>query len=266
MPNRSNACDPSSPDRADIATALYIQGGARDASHRCDINDRLGTRDLFGELARALRIERHHTVVDVCAGAGQHVVRYAHLAARAIGYDFSEAAVAEARLRGAEAYVADGASLPLPDGSVDGLSCAFGAYYLHDLEAAIREWARVLRPGGRIVVSGPARGTNAELYAFHRQSTGEEPSDADTMALGYIDDFVRPALLAGPFTDVAVETFVNPIEFPNARAFLDYWRSTSLFLRSRRADFESGVRLLAGHDGPLRMTKRVSIVGATRSS
>ena len=265
MPNPSNACDPSSPDRADVAAALYIQGGAHDASHRCDANDRHGTHDLFAELARALRLQSHHTVVDVCAGAGQHVVRFAPLVARAVGYDFSEAAVAAARQRGAEAYVADGASLPLPGGSVDALNCAFGIYYLHDLAAAIGEWARVLRPGGRVVISGPARGTNAELYAFHERATGAGPSDADTMALGYVDDVVRQALLAGPFTEVEVQTFVNPIEFPDAAAFLDYWRTTSLFLRSERANADAGAQLLAGHAGPLRVTKRVSILSATRS-
>jgi SAM-dependent methyltransferase len=263
MPNHSNACDSSSADRADIATALYIEGGARSASNRCDINHRLGTRDLFTELARALHLERHHTVVDVCAGAGQHVVRYVPLVARAVGFDFSEAAVAEARQRGAEAYVADATSLPLADGSIDALSCAFGVYYLADLGAALREWARVLKPGGRLVICGPAQGTNTELYAFHLQATGEGPSDADTMAVGYIDDVVGPALRAAPFSDITVESFVNPIEFPDAGAFLDYWRSTSLFARSARADVETGARLLATHSGALRVTKRVSIASAT---
>jgi ubiquinone/menaquinone biosynthesis C-methylase UbiE len=265
MPSHSNARSTPVPDRADIATDLYLQGGARDASDRCDTNDRLGGWDLFAELARVLRIERHHTVADVCAGSGQHVVKFARLAARAVGYDFSEAAVEQARQRGAEAYVADGASLPLPDASVDALSCAFGVYYLPDLNAAIREWTRVLKPGGRIAISGPAHGTNAELYAFHQQATGEGPSDADTMALGYIDDVVGPALEAAPFSDVVVQAFVNRIEFPDATAFLDYWRSTSLFLRTTHPDIENGARLLTGHHEPLRVTKRVSIASATRA-
>jgi SAM-dependent methyltransferase len=264
MPSHSSAGNASVHNRADIATDLYLQGGARDASDRCDTNDRLGAWDLFAEHVRVLRIEPHHTVVDVCAGAGQHVVKFARLAARAVGYDFSEAAVEEARRRGADASVADAAALPLPDGSVDALSCAFGVYYLPNLNAAIQEWSRVLKPGGRIAISGPAHGTNAELYAFHQRATGEGPSDADTMALGYIDDVVGPALQAGPFLEVVVQTFVNPIEFPDANAFLTYWRGTSLFLRSEHRDVESGMRLLAGHHGMLRVTKRVSIASATR--
>jgi ubiquinone/menaquinone biosynthesis C-methylase UbiE len=265
MPNPSSACDPSSPDRGRIAGELYLSGGARDASHRCDTNDRLGNHSLLAELVRVLRVQRGHTVVDVCAGAGQHVVEYARLSSRAIGFDFSDAAVAEARQRGAEAYTADAAALPLTDASVDAVSCAFGVYYLTDLTAAVREWKRVLKPGGRIAVCGPARGTNRELYRFHEQATGEGPSDADLMALGYIDEFVRPALVAEAFSEVTVETFVNPIDFPNASAFLDYWRSTSLFLRSTRQDVDSGARVLAAWEGPVRVTKLVSIASATRA-
>jgi SAM-dependent methyltransferase len=264
MPNLSNACDQSSPNRAQIAEELYLTGGARDASNRCDINQRLGARDLFAELVRLLRIEPSHIVVDVCCGAGQHVVRFAPLCARAIGYDFSEAAVGEARQRGADAHVADAATLPLPDGSVNAVNCAFGAYYLKDMAAAVAEWQRVLAPRGRIAVCGPARGTNVELYSFHEHATGEGPSDADNMAWGHIEDVVRPALEAAAFTDVSLETFVNPIEFPDAAAFLEYWRSTSLFLRSRRDDI-TDARLLASRDRvPLRVTKRVLIVSATR--
>jgi SAM-dependent methyltransferase len=265
MPNHSSASDSSSPDRAGIAEALYIQGGAREASNRCDANERLGTRDLFAALVEVLRIEPHHTVVDVCAGAGQHVVKYASLASRAIGFDYSEAAVAEARQRGADAHLADAAVLPLSDGSADALSCSFGVYYLADAQAALQEWARVLKPDGRVVICGPARGTNLELYAFHEKATGVGPSDADTMAWGYVDDVVAPALRAGPFSDVSVDVFVNPIEFPDANAFLEYWRSTSLFLRSAPADVEAGARLLADHRGPFTVTKRVSIASATRA-
>jgi SAM-dependent methyltransferase len=263
MPNPSSACDPSSFDRAGIAHALYIGGGARDASSRCDTNDRLGTRDLFAELARSLRLDPHHTLVDVCCGAGQHLVKYTPLVARAIGYDFSAAAVAEARARGVDAAVADAAALPLDDASVDAVSCAFGVYYLHDPHAAIREWARVLRPGGRVVICGPARDTNVELYEFHRQATGADPSDADRAAWGYVDDIVAPALRIGGFADVTVDLFVNPIEFPDAQAFLDYWTHTSLFLRSTGASSDDGARVLAVRPGPFRITKRESIAHAT---
>src|SRR5439155_8865317 len=100
-------------------------------------------------------------------------------------------------------------------------------------------------------------------YEFHRQATGEGPSDADTMAWGYVEEIVSERLRSG-FVDVAVETFINTIEFPDAASFLNYWRSTSLFLRSKNTDQESAVQLLSRHEGNLRVTKRVSIASASR--
>jgi len=44
----------------------------------------------------------------------------------------------------------DAERLALPDASFDVALCAFGLMYLRDPAQAVREWRRVLRPGGRI--------------------------------------------------------------------------------------------------------------------
>src|SRR5690606_23180562 len=38
-------------------------------------------------------------------------------------------------------------------GYFDALACAFGLFFLPDMSAALREWRRVLRPGGRLHLS-----------------------------------------------------------------------------------------------------------------
>jgi demethylmenaquinone methyltransferase/2-methoxy-6-polyprenyl-1,4-benzoquinol methylase len=47
--------------------------------------------------------------------------------------------------------VADALALPFPSGSFDACTVAFGLRNMADYEAALREMARVLRPGGRLV-------------------------------------------------------------------------------------------------------------------
>ncbi len=54
-----------------------------------------------------------------------------------------------------ERVVADAASLPLPDGSVDAVVARSVLIYLEDLPAALEEAARVLRPGGLLSVFEP---------------------------------------------------------------------------------------------------------------
>lgn len=48
--------------------------------------------------------------------------------------------------------LADSEQLPFPDGSFDAVTAAFGVRNFEDLDQGLREMARVLRPGGRMVI------------------------------------------------------------------------------------------------------------------
>jgi demethylmenaquinone methyltransferase / 2-methoxy-6-polyprenyl-1,4-benzoquinol methylase len=48
--------------------------------------------------------------------------------------------------------VADGADLPFADASFDAVTIAYGLRNFADIDAGLREFRRVLRPGGRLVV------------------------------------------------------------------------------------------------------------------
>ena len=55
------------------------------------------------------------------------------------------------RLAGIDWLVGDAEALPMPDGSVDAYTIAFGLRNVTDIDAALREARRVLRPGGRFL-------------------------------------------------------------------------------------------------------------------
>ena len=61
----------------------------------------------------------------------------------------------------------DATALPLPDGSADIVSIAFGIRNVADPAAAIREFFRILRPGGRLLILEFSLPTNAVLRAFY---------------------------------------------------------------------------------------------------
>lgn len=69
-----------------------------------------------------------------------------------------------------ELKTGDAGDLPLDDGSVDGVIIAFGIRNVPDRPRALREMARVTRPGGRIVVlelTEPRSGLLAPFARFH---------------------------------------------------------------------------------------------------
>ena len=72
-----------------------------------------------------------------------------------VGVEGSPALAAAARAAAPEIEVLDGdaASLPLPDGAVDLVVCSMALLNFDDVDAAMREAARVLEPGGRLCFS-----------------------------------------------------------------------------------------------------------------
>jgi SAM-dependent methyltransferase len=62
---------------------------------------------------------------------------------------------AQAKLPGADLRHGELAALPLDDGAFAGAVCALALSHLRDIAPAIAELGRILRPGGRLVVSNP---------------------------------------------------------------------------------------------------------------
>ena len=94
----------------------------------------------------------HDRVLEVGTGEGQVARRLAAAGAgRVVGVDLAEAQVAEARRRGGgPTYVRGSATaLPVADASMDAVVACLVFEHLDDVDGAIGEVARVLRPGGR---------------------------------------------------------------------------------------------------------------------
>ena len=93
--------------------------------------------------------------LDAACGTGRHAAFLAARGHRVTGVDTSPAMLAHARARvpAATLAVASLVALPIPNASVDVGVCALALMHLPDLRPAIAELARVLRPGGRLVVS-----------------------------------------------------------------------------------------------------------------
>lgn len=95
------------------------------------------------------------TVLDAACGTGRYSTVLADHGHEVIGVDQSGAMldIARKKLTAADFREGDLTALPLPDRSVDAVVCALALVHVPDLSCAMREFARVLRPGGRLVIS-----------------------------------------------------------------------------------------------------------------
>jgi len=115
------------------------------------------------QAVRSVGVEQCHRVLDVCAGTGDLSLALAGAGATVVGSDFCPEMLDYAEVKAGRAGLASGCSrprfvaadtmaLPFPADSFDAASVAFGIRNVADPVAGLREMARVVRAGGRVVV------------------------------------------------------------------------------------------------------------------
>lgn len=134
-------------------------------------------------------------VLDAACGTGRYAAYLAGRGHSLIGVDQSPDMLdlARAKLPGSRFVLGELTHLPLEDASVDAAVCALALVHVADLGRAFAELARVVRPGGRIVISDvhpflvllgwQAQFPSGEGRAFMRLHQ-HLPSDYATAALG----------------------------------------------------------------------------------
>lgn len=106
--------------------------------------------DLEVELAAPYVRDRE--VLEVGCGTGLILRRLAPLARRAVGVDLSPGMLSHARRRGLDVREASATALPFPDASFDVAVSFKTLAHVPDLRGALAEMARVVRPGGVLIV------------------------------------------------------------------------------------------------------------------
>lgn len=112
---------------------------------------------------RRARIQAGQKVLDIATGTGDLAFAFRRKGADVVALDFSEEMLRQARRKQAGHRNApespavrflrgDAMALPFPDDHFDVASISFGIRNVDEPEHALAEMARVVRPGGRVVV------------------------------------------------------------------------------------------------------------------
>lgn len=138
--------------------------------------DRVWRRRVVGEVRRA----KPGRILDVATGTGDLAIAMARRIrdVQVLGVDLSEQMLAVARrkieARGLDGRIVldrgDADRLAVADASVDVATVAFGVRNFGDLGAGLRELARTIKPGGKVVIlefSRPRNRVFRALYEFY---------------------------------------------------------------------------------------------------
>lgn len=162
--------------RADLDKKPYDVAGMFDGiARRYDLMNALMAPGQVGTwrraMVQALDLPPGSTVLDLAAGTGTSTAALVDSGLRAVAADFSLGMMREGRRRQQSVPFigADAQALPLADDSVDGAVISFGLRNVHDPRRGLAEMARVVRPGGPVVVCEFSTPTSRPFRAVYER-------------------------------------------------------------------------------------------------
>jgi len=213
---------------------------SRNLINRADANRIYGANDFILWTKHLFDGISFSSVFDVCCGTGNQLVLYAERpeVRRIAGVDVSLDALRLAGERikkiGAQDRVAlKGArmeemfSLPeLINAKFDLISCFYGLYYSTDPKKTLTEMINHLSDNGVILIVGPYGNNNESFFSLLRKHF-KLPDFVIYSSSLFMEKEVMPTLKR--YGKVESEYFVNKIQYPNAKALLDYWRASTFY-------------------------------------
>ncbi|AEI66478.1 class I SAM-dependent methyltransferase [Corallococcus macrosporus] len=184
-------------------------------------------------------------VVDVAAGPGTLALLAAREGARVTAVDFSAEMIAALRARATEARLdidaleGDGMALPFEDGAFDAAFSMFGLIFFPDRARGFQELHRVLRPGGRAVVSSwTPFDRSREMRAVYTrlwEKLGVTPAQLNAGPMSDPDTCQQEMASAG-FVKVTVHEVQAHLDYPSTAVMVDATtRSSAPAVLARRA-------------------------------
>lgn len=196
-------------------------------------------RPLFEAMLDEARVTSGTRLLDAGCGGGGSSVLAAERGARVSGLDAAPEmiGIAAKRVPGGDFRTGDIEELPYADNTFDAVFAANCLQFAADRVAALREFRRVCRPGGRIVAAlfgPPQRVEYRTIFAAMRDALPEPPPGAGPFELS------GPGKLESLFSEAGLQVLRSgEVDCPyNYPGFETFWRATASagpFLAAKRA-------------------------------
>ena len=264
---------------------INYQETSRDLLTRIDIHERYGSANIDQWTTDLLKPRAGMNILDIGCGAGKLCFLfddYTKSAAKITGGDFSEELLDKARARNNERrsqidfqFLDFNKPFVFADDTFDLCTSAFAIYYASDLDFTFGETHRVIKPGGRLFVSGPLPENKQMFYDIIKEATNATipPMPGSSRFKGDIFHTIDQI-----FAKTELHKFENHLTFPEVAPFIEYVRAslsedrrlwTSMF--NGKEEYEALIKSIEDvatrwfeRDGKLVMTKVVGGILATK--
>ncbi len=186
--------------------------------------------DVKGEIIKTLKLNGEEAILDVGCGDGDMLVRLCQQQqhrGRLVGLDPSNGMIAAAKTRARSAakgqiefLVGRTEQLPFADASFDVVLGLFMLYHVPDIPAALREWQRVLKPGGVAVAATSSASHLPKIITF-KQMIGDllhtQPPPLFSVTFNLENGEHK---LAAVFREVATYRFTGELRLDHATPYL----------------------------------------------
>lgn len=264
---------------------INYQETSKDLLTRIDIHEKYGSANIDQWTTELLKPQPGMNILDIGCGAGKQCFLfddYTKGEAKITGGDFSEELLEKARLKNQERgsniqfqFLDFNKTFAFPDNTFDLCTSAFAIYYASSLDFTFGEAHRILKPGGRLFVSGPLPENKKMFYDIIKEATSAPipPMPGSSRFKGEIFNTINRI-----FAKTELHTFENHLTFPEVAPFIEYVRAslsedrrlwTAMF--NGKEEYEALIGKIADvatrwleRDGKLVMTKVVGGILATK--
>ena len=229
----------------DTAYLAYQYGDSEKLRIRVETHERYSERqdDWAGQVLSHLAPTPGSLVLDVGCGPGSLFSWLARAGVQIAAFDLSAGMAREARQRVVEQQVparlfrADAQRLPLADASCDFAVASHVFFHIPDVPRALRELRRVVRPGGRVLLTANAADHSMRLYELHCRAArdlGLTPTGGPA-DLPFTLDHLPQVRSVFPRTEQ--HRWPNAFVFPSAEPALRFYASGRVdAIRERQSD------------------------------
>jgi ubiquinone/menaquinone biosynthesis C-methylase UbiE len=212
---------------------INYQETSKDLLTRIDIHEKYGSANIDQWTTDLLQPQPGMDILDIGCGAGKLCFLfddYTKGAAKITGGDFSEELLDKSRTRNHERgakidfqFLDFNKPFEFPDNTFDLCTSAFAIYYASDLGFTFGEAHRVLKPGGRLFVSGPLPENKKMFYDIIKEATNATipPMPGSSRFKGDIFNTIDRI-----FASTELHTFENHLTFPEVSPFIEYVRAS----------------------------------------